>query len=143
MDLVPVRIGTSWLAFDAACVEQILGTCKWMVVPGAPPEMPGVIAWRGRAVALLDLSVALRVGGPLDERDRRSRALVARVGDSMVAMLVDEVREVHGVSPSDVRPPHAVARDSAVGEIEIAGSVMPVIDLHDLVARSAGRAGTP
>src|SRR4051812_16910587 len=88
-NLVVFRIHSIWFAVAAAWVEQVLGPQSWTAIPTLPPQWPGVMAFRGKAVAVLEL-----VPGA---KERRPRTVIARVSDCTVAIPVHEVREVQAV----------------------------------------------
>ena len=81
-NLVVFRIQNVWFAVDAAWVEQILGQKPWTPIPTLPPQWPGVMAFRGRAVAVLDLMPALSTAGR--EQEPRQRTVIARASDCTV-----------------------------------------------------------
>lgn len=49
---VPITIHATWVAVDMATVREIGGPLTWIALPTATPALPGVAAWRGRAVAV-------------------------------------------------------------------------------------------
>jgi chemotaxis signal transduction protein len=137
--LIPVRVETEWLLLEAALVQEILGAQSWLPMPHARRELPGVVAWRGRAVPLLDLAAVLGVGA-LAAQETRPRTLIAETVGGLLALPVDEVREVQSLSPGQVREAHAVERPFAPTEADLQGTVMPVLDLASLVATLSGSA---
>src|SRR4051794_26646243 len=56
--ILPVRIHQAWLGVDARFVEEITSKQPWVEIPGARPAIPGIMPWRGKAIAVLDLGVA-------------------------------------------------------------------------------------
>jgi chemotaxis signal transduction protein len=140
--LMPVQLGQRWLAIPAEPVQEVLGERSWVAIPSAPPDLPGVLAWRGRAVAILDLGRVSGAGDPLGEGQPRRRTMVVQQGGLTLAVPVDGVREVHTISDEGVHPPVATRIRFAAAEVEIDGLPMPVLDLPALVAAvSAGRGG--
>jgi chemotaxis signal transduction protein len=130
--VVPIRIRQTWLALDALCVEQILGQSKWMRVPLAPRAWPGVMAWRGRAVAILDLGLYCESGDvPWD--GSASRHVIARAHGCSLAIPVDEVRESRAVEEQTVRPSLVTRQRYSQREIELEGQILAVLDLEELV----------
>jgi len=135
--LIPVRVGTEWLLLEAALVQEILGAQAWLSMPHARRELPGVVAWRGRAVPLIDLAAVLGVGS-LAAQESRARTLIAETERGFLALPVDEVREVQSLSSGQLREAHAVERPFAPTEADLQGTVMPVLDLASLVATLSG-----
>lgn len=134
--LLPVRIEGRWLALDATAVIEVLGAKPVLPLPGAPAGLPGVFAWRGRAVAVLDLGVAA-LGLPAPTQPR-SRTVLARLEGTSLALPVDEVREVRLVEPSELRPAHAAPAAHAALELDWEGTPSPVLELAELLTATLG-----
>ena len=91
-----------WAALRAHDVREILGERVWVAIPGTQAVMPGVTAWRGRAIAVLDLAAVIDgltpLGGVATQggEGKRSRTLVAQVGDNTVAidLILGKLRDV-------------------------------------------------
>ena len=136
--LLPVEIRGRWLVLEALSVQEILGQRAWVPVPGAPQNVPGVLAWRGRAIAVLDLGAITTVAEPLTPGEQRPRAVVAAAGTTTVAILVDAAREVREVGADRLHPPHATRPRFTLSEVEIDGIPMPIIDLGGLLESVVG-----
>jgi chemotaxis signal transduction protein len=146
--LVPARIGQAWVLLDAEIIREILGAEVWLPIPGARAEMPGVIAWRGRAIPVVDLAAPFGVER-LSAGETRARTLIASVAESIVAVPVDAAREVHGFSTTELRPVGVTSLPYAVAEAELFERVLAVVDLPRFVneilggaAPELGREGT-
>jgi chemotaxis signal transduction protein len=137
--LVPARIGQAWLLLDAEIIREVLGTEVWLPIPGARAEMPGVIAWRGRAIPVVDLAAPFGFQR-LNTGETRARTLIAGVADSVVAVPVDAAREVHAFAAEDLRPVAVTTLPYAVSEAELFERVLAVIDLPRFVAEILGGA---
>jgi len=138
--LVPAKIGQAWVLLDAEIIREILGSQVWLPIPGARAEMPGVIAWRGRAVPVVDLAAPFG-GEKLVRGESRARTLIASAAGSMVAVPVEAAREVHVVAESELKPVHFTHLPYATAETELFERVLPVIDLARFVAEiSSGAA---
>jgi chemotaxis signal transduction protein len=135
---IPAKSGAAWFALDALAVQEITGGRAWVPIPNASPEVPGVIPWRGRAIAVLDISTVVGGGEPLRPDTPRSRIVVVEAARCTLAIPVDLVREVHELTPAQVRVPHATRVAHSSSEIDLLGSTMPVLDLESLVARVVG-----
>src|SRR5687768_7981199 len=132
--LLPIRLDSEWLLIDAVNVREILGAEAWIPIPHTRSELPGVLAWRGRAIPVLDLGPIFG-GAALAPRQTRARTLIVELERSVVAIPVDAAREVQNMKPSELRPPHANALRFSNKEAELFSSVMPVIDLTGLVTQ--------
>jgi chemotaxis signal transduction protein len=132
LSVVPLKLRDVWLVVPASSVQEILGEQRWVPIAGAPVEMPGVIAWRGRAVALLDLG-PLTGGAPLAAGESRRRTVIIQKDDCTLALLVESVREVQEVAEEDVRSAHLTRLRHATTEVELDGIPMPILDVADLL----------
>ena len=137
--VMPVQLSTEWVAVGAMHLQEVRGAQSWVALPGAPPHLPGVVAWRGRAIAVLDLGGLLGIAPPVQPGDSRARMLIAQVDTTAFAIPVDTVREVHTVAK--VEDTHATQLRLAQGQVEIAGQVMPVVDLALALAAVTGADG--
>lgn len=138
--VLPLQLGDVWIAIDPTCVQEVLGTRTWMRVPGASAHLPGVLAWRGRAIAVLDLSsvlgITMRAGSP-------PRTVIARIADCTFGFFVETAREARTVDASALSTPHAVTGEFVQHQLTLDGRVMPVVDLAGViesVSRGAGEA---
>lgn len=131
--LLPVRIESEWLLIHAALIQEILGAEPWLLIPHTRRELPGVVAWRGRALPLVDLGAVLGLGA-LASKLSRARTLIGEVDGGLVAVPVDEAREVQIFAADQIHTAHAVPRPHSVSEAEIQGIVMPILDLASLLA---------
>jgi chemotaxis signal transduction protein len=137
--LLPVQVGEVWFAIEAAIVVEILGTRPWVPIPDAPALTPGVLPWRGRAVAALDLGAMTQACDRLSTSgDARRRIVVVQIGDSSLAIPVDAVREVREVMRDQIKPAQTSSRPYAETEADLHGVLMPILDLASAVgARTA------
>ena len=132
ISVLPAKLHDVWFVVPASAVQEILGEQRWVPIVGAPAEMPGVIAWRGRAVAVLDLG-PLGGSAPLAVGESRRRTVIVHVEDTTLAVPVEGVREVQEVPDAAVRPAQLTRLRHATMEIDLDGVPMPLIDLADLL----------
>jgi len=93
-----VRVGASTYAVPLAEVVEILPAGRIAPLPGASSPVVGVVAWRGRVLAVRALHAS--VGGATDARP------VVVVGDArtplaLVVDAVDEIRPLGAVAATD------------------------------------------
>jgi len=131
--LVPITIDTTWVAVDMATVREIGGPLTWIALPTASAALPGVAAWRGRAVAVADLAAVLGAGERLAAKTGRVRTLYVQHGASMLAVPVDTVREPLVVADGEIRPPRIRNEAFCTGEVEVEGHTTLVVDLGVLL----------
>lgn len=132
ISVMPVQLASVWIAVSATHLQEVRGALPWVVLPGAPSHLPGVVPWRGRAIAVLDLGGVLGVAPPVRAAEPRARTLIAQVEGTTFAIPADMVREVHTLAEIDES--HATQVRHAHGQVVIGGQVMPVIDLALAVA---------
>jgi chemotaxis signal transduction protein len=129
--IVPFRIQQTWVAMNAEHVREVLGERGWIQIPSSVPQIPGVIAWQGRAIALYDLGALGADLVPLKPGQRRPRTLVVHVNDSTLGLPVDGVMEVEEVDESNVQPCHVTRLASCTTEVELRGIPMPLLNLRE------------
>jgi chemotaxis signal transduction protein len=133
LSVVPLQLRDIWLAVPAQAVQEILGERPWVTIAGAPPELPGVLAWRGRAIAVLDLGRLVDRGGALVAGESRRRTVVVQLDGCALAIPVDGVREVQVIAPEQVHPSHTTRQRFSDTEIQLDGVPMPLLDLDAMV----------
>jgi chemotaxis signal transduction protein len=136
---LPARIGPAWLLLDAEIIHEILGAEVWLPIPGARAEMPGVVAWRGRAIPVVDLAAPFGFER-LRNGETRARTLIASVAQCIVAVPVDAAREVHAFSTNELKPVSVTNLPYATAEAELFERVLALVDLPRFVAEILGGA---
>ena len=131
---VPAKIGSVWMLLDALPVQEVLGARAWVRVPHASSQIPGVLPWRGRAIAVFDLSTLLEGGALLEPDVLRPRTVIVESRSCALAMPVDLVHEVREVADLHLRPPHGTRMRHSSGEVEIFGSLAPILDVDKVIA---------
>lgn len=142
LSVVPLQIDNLWFAIPASAVQEILGQRPWVAITGGSAELPGVVAWRGRAIALLDLTLVVGGASSVRAGESRRRTVVIEQDHCTLAIPVDAVREVQEVGDDRVHPAHATRQRFADSEIEVDGMPLPLIDLAALIAAVAPAEGS-
>jgi chemotaxis signal transduction protein len=142
---VPITIHSTWIVVDMAMVKEIGGPLTWIALPTANATLPGVTAWRGRAVAVADLAAVLGAGERLASPTGRVRTLYLQHGTSTLAVPVDTVREPLMLSDDDIRPSRTRTDTFCLGEVDVEGHTTLVVDLGVLLPgyRPAAAASVP
>jgi chemotaxis signal transduction protein len=130
---VPTKIGDIWMLIEALPIQEVLGARPWVPVPHSSSQIPGVLAWRGRAIAIFDLSTLLEGGSPLEPGVLRPRTVIVESRSCALGMPVDLVHEVGEVAPTQIRPSHGTRMRHSAGEVEIFGSLAPILDVDKLI----------
>lgn len=114
--LITFRVGDTWLAVAAMCVEEICDQSPPMAVPRAPAYVPGVINLRGHAIPLLDLHEFLHLPaasqGATDtyrpSEETIPRVLLVGAAGMRVGLLCDQVGALEQVPKTQLRPVTAI-----------------------------------
>ncbi len=128
LQILPLLVANGWLALEASIVEEVIGEMPITRVPSATPELIGVLAWRGRVVAVVDLAGI--VGGEFDADSPRT--IIVSVGDDTLAFCVTAAREV--ILVETVRPSHVARIPFSSLETELDGVAIPIFDPEQWLA---------
>ncbi len=131
-------VSERWAALDAARVWEVLGTQAWVAVPGATPRAPGVLSWRGRAVAVVDLGAVVFGAPSLVAGSPARRTLIAEAAECSLAIPAEQVREVQEVGDYRLEALHQAQLSCVAGEVDLEGHPVPLIDLDAVVELLAG-----
>ncbi len=137
---VPITIDATWIAVDMTTVREIGGPLTWIALPTASPSLPGVAAWRGRAIAVADLAALLGAGERLVAPNSRFRTLYLQQGTSTLAVPVDSVREPLTLGKDQIRAPRTRNGGFCTGEVDVEGHTTLIIDLSVLLEGQRGAA---
>ncbi|MET0591637.1 MAG: chemotaxis protein CheW [Polyangiaceae bacterium] len=141
--LLPVQVQSVAIAIDARHVHEIMSPQAAVLLPGARAAIPGVMAYRGRAVGLFDFAGVAEGLAPLADTTKRPRVLVIQVAGNTLAAPVDAVREVREVAAEALLPPRLTSQQFSAAEVEIDGQVMPVFDFTAFLASVSSTAAGP
>lgn len=141
--LLPVKLKDTWVTVAAERVREIVGAQQWLRMPNSTPQMPGLLAWRGQAIPLIDFALVLGIHSDAASPDSAGmgRILVIQHGHNTAGLAVDEAREVCRISDADLLAAHSTKLRFAVREVDADGLVMPVIDLGQMLQELEGSAG--
>jgi len=104
----------SWLTFELAGedyavplddVREIVRLDTPTPVPGAPPDVLGIISLRGSIVTVLDGCRRLGLAG--GNRGPDQRLVILRDEDENIGVRIDALRDVLDLDSSDLMPPPA------------------------------------
>lgn len=93
---VGFEVGGVRYAIDIHRVREIIRPMPTLELPHVPPMVTGVVDHRGNVVPIVDLR--RRFGTTVPEDDRLVRWVIVTRGERLVALVVDRVSEVFGVS---------------------------------------------
>lgn len=150
------RMGETRMGVDILLVKEVYRRMRIHPVPGAPPQLLGLMNLRGRVVSVVDLAACFGRAGVSSEqgqllifktygelagfvRDGRVAEGRARLGEDIVGLLIDEMDDVMTVSPDRVLPPPGNLRNLDEGLIEgvirAEGELVVLIDAKAVLDR--------
>jgi len=92
-----------------AYVTEIIGIQKITTVPDMPPYVKGVINLRGNVIPVID--VRIRFDKPAYPYNTRTSIIVVSMGNTIVGLVVDEMREVATIPAEQIEPPPGISRN--------------------------------
>lgn len=135
--LLVVASGGTAYALDSTCVREITAMLPTTRIPGAGPEVRGLVNLRGQLLPVVDLSV--RLGGE-PTASEGGEVVVLSVGARSFGLLVDEVREVIAVDAPSQDPSSLLAHQGPGGLIREVGhfgdAVVLEVDVRELAMQS-------
>ena len=134
--LVVVELDGEYFGIELETVQEFCEITRYSPIPCCPPHILGAISLRGNLFTLLDLRTALN----LPRATRRSnKVVVARLGNQMVGVSVDEVHDVVYLKQEELQAAPAVLLEQCgkeiKGAVHYADKMMVVLDLHALLTR--------
>ena len=99
------RVADRDCAVDVMRISEVLRPVPVTRLPSAPPFVEGIIELRGRFLPVIDLRK--RFGG--GEERAAGKYLVAPMGETSVALVVDEVTGVERIPTDQIQAPPSLA----------------------------------
>lgn len=100
-------------AAEVMQMESFTGATR---VPGARPDVAGLMQIRGHVVPVVDMRTVF--GLPTIPPTLDSRVIVMKRGERVVGLLVDSAREVLKIRPEDFQPPPPVVSHQTEGLVK-------------------------
>ncbi len=127
------RIGTEWLALDAARFIRIMNPRTIHTVPfRSGPVFLGLVNIDGDLLPCLSLSRIIGLEENLSEEGAAPRLALVEHGGARFAFIADEVLEVRRIAPSEIGgPPSTVAKSPHAltwGVFSIGGKSVGILD---------------
>lgn len=142
--LVTFRLDGDLYGIDVSYVQEVLRTQRVTPVPLAPAAVAGLINLRGQVVTAIELRE--RLGRPPRPEGVDAVAVVVRLRNETVGLLVDSIDDVVRVRPADFElPPETLAgeaRSLIRGAYKLEGELLLALDVRRAVDLS-GTAGRP
>jgi purine-binding chemotaxis protein CheW len=122
------RLGGELFAVDIRCVREVIVAEHHASVPGAPPDVLGVLNVRGKIVPWVDIGPVLGLPprGPGPGRD----ALIVEAGVGEMAIAVHEILGIESLSETAPSQDAVVGTDAVRSKrLEREGSVVSLLDI--------------
>ena len=138
---VVVRVGDSRMGIPSAVVREMLELPAIARVPGLPPDIPGVMTWRGHVVPVTDLLTRLHLP-PAAISSSRRMAVVVDPGDGRArALAVDAVDGVDALEDGSIAPlPEGLETSGELvreyGRLRRDGSIVLLLDVAEALGVS-------
>ncbi|MDO8312097.1 MAG: chemotaxis protein CheW, partial [Sideroxyarcus sp.] len=134
--LAVVELDGEYFGIELDAVQEFCDIARPTPIPCCPPHILGAINLRGNLFTLLDLRAALNL-----PRSTQSsgKAVVARLGEQVIGVAVDEVHDVVYLRHEELQVAPATLRQQHGAEVKgtapYGGKMMAVLDLPALLAR--------
>jgi purine-binding chemotaxis protein CheW len=135
VQLVTFKLDDQEYGLSIENVVEVVRMVAITRIPRAPDVMEGVINLRGRVVPVINLRK--RFGAPPKRRDLDTRLLVARMGERVIALIVDTVSEVLKLDGDSLDASDAVATGvteylAAIGKLR--DRLLLILDLDAILS---------
>lgn len=134
--LAVVELDGEYFGIELEAVQEFCEIAQPSPIPCCPPHILGAISLRGNLFTLLDLRIALNLP---QATQSSSKVVVARLGEQIIGVAVDEVHDVVYLRQEELQAAPAVLSEQRGTEIKgavpYADKMMLVLDLPALLAR--------
>ncbi len=133
-----LEVGNEFYGVHIESVQEIQMLKGLAAVPGTPDFWAGLINLRGRLVAAMDLRCYLGLAQRGSAANAAySRVVIVNVADMLIALLVNEVKNVRRFGNDSLRPPVKDLGRTAAGIVTaITPDLISILDLDALLADS-------
>lgn len=107
LELLTFQLSTEEFAFKVSNVEEILRQQRITVVPNMPEYILGITSLRGKIIPVIDLKKRIRVTGGMDIAEERRKIIILKGTKGPFGALIDKVKGVIRVLPSEIDEPPA------------------------------------
>jgi chemotaxis signal transduction protein len=130
------RIREQLFGIEVSSIETLLANVDPVAVPGTSSAVRGVVHALGHMMAVVDPAELLGFRAPPSPAEGLSpRVLVVKVGNSPMALAVDENLGIHHVQGTQLASP-AIAGEVVSGTFPLGERKVSVIELERLLSRA-------
>lgn len=138
-EFLSFQLGSEAYAVPVQRVKEILKPPPVTEIPRGPEDLVGIVSIRGQVLPVRDLRRRLRL--PARATTRRSRILVVEHEGEPLGLLVDEVREVVRLLPSEIEATPSVVpgleADAIMGVARPDGQMIILLGLDGALREEA------
>jgi purine-binding chemotaxis protein CheW len=131
VSLALVRMGGRPCAIRCEHIAEIVPRVKLEHVPDSPPQVLGVINWRGRVVPVVD--VRARISESSGALPPYQYLVIVEARTRPIGLAVDDVRDVRSVRLVDVEKPGELAGTRGPGVVRIDRELVLVVGPDDVL----------
>jgi purine-binding chemotaxis protein CheW len=125
------RLAQYLCGIDVLAVHEILRHQTMTRVPLAPGVVKGLINLRGQIITAVDMRT--RMAFPPNDTGKPPVNIVVGVGDTAMALLVDEIGDVMDIDPADCEPPpdtiRGAVRELITSVCKMQGKLLLILDV--------------
>lgn len=130
-------VGTEEYGVEIYYVTEIIGIQKITDVPEMPSYIKGVINLRGKVIPVMDVRIRFRI--PERPYDDRTCIIVVNINGNPIGLVVDTVKEVVSIPPSQIEMPPEISgnvqQQYIKGLGKVGDTVKILLDATKLVQR--------
>jgi purine-binding chemotaxis protein CheW len=133
---VRIQLGVGEFAIPSECVRQIIRYARPAQVGSTAGAIKGLLRIGGEAIIVLDLAERIGLGASVIDDD--SALLIARLHDSLVALIIERVQDAILLQSCELHVPSIqLAPNACVAAVgTYAGRLVQVLDVDRLVSPS-------
>ena len=140
--VVGFRVGNENFGVPIGIVHEIVRVPEVTAVPDAVSYVEGVINLRGKIIPVVDLRK--RFAAARTAPDRKNRILVAKIGETMVGLIVDAASEVLRLPAAEIDPAPTTVFDGddsnyVTGVGKLNGRLIILVDLEKVLGQKEMR----
>ncbi len=118
LELLTFQLSTEEFAFKVSNIEEILRQQRITIVPNMPEYILGITSLRGKIIPVIDLKKRIRVTGGIDIAEERRKIIILKGAKGPFGALIDKVKGVIRVLPSEIDEPPAHLTETELMLIE-------------------------
>lgn len=145
--MVTFSLGGKDYGIDIMKVKEISKANKFTYVPNSLPYVRGVYNLRGDIISVIDLRLMFHLPVPERGEGGLENMIILRLDDYPIAVLVDTIDRVIGISSDKIQPPHPLFGDINIqfisGIVEHDKRLFIILDVERIFGNEAAVKARP